>query len=1086
MKIISFSIGRPVTITMIFVAAVVFGFVSLDRLDLKLLPEISYPTLTVQTEYPDAAPLEVESFVTRPLEEAVGVIAGLRNMRSVSKAGLSEITLEFSWNTKMDYAALDVREKVDLIDLPKEAEHPVILRYDPSLDPVIRLGVYGDENLVRLRYIADRTIKKELEALDGVASAKVLGGLEEEIQVTLDEKKLASVAVPITLVSNRLLEDNINQSGGRLRDRGSEFLLRTENEFQDIDDIRNTIISQVDGRKIVLGDLATVTRGYREREVITRINGKEAVEIAIHKEGDANTVEVADRIRSRVGILQESLPENVRMDVLFDQSRFIKTSINEVLSNAILGALLAIIVLYLFLRDIRSTLIIGLSIPISIMVTFVIMRQLGVSLNLMSLGGLALGVGMLVDNSIVVLESISRYKEKGLDRKDATFRGATDVGRAVIASTLTSVAVFLPIVFVEGIAGQVFRDQALTVSISLMASLLVALMLIPMISSLEGRAPVDPVKIFGPKPPPKERRRFARRLFSAWRFATYTVPVMILKLLGGLGRGLRKVSMLIVKPFLIAFTAVHGWVERRYAPMLSGVLSHRGVFLSAMVVFFLVSLWMSRFLGAELIPQFDQGEFSFNVTLPEGSPLEVTDSRLREMERIAADTPGIESYFTSVGVATRLGSNAKSKDKNIGQLNLVLASKGDRKLEERTIEHLRTRFATIESLDFKFARPMYFTLQTPVEVQIYGYNLDMLKRVSDQFERELSLIPGVKDARSSMEIGNPEVNVVFDRDRLSSFDLSLDDVSTRLKTKIQGEVPTKFKERELQVDIRVRTSAWQAEEVGELRSLVVGEREGRPIQLGTVADIDVTRGLTQITRISQQRAAVVTGNLSGRDLASVSGDIEGLIGNVALPPGVTVELAGQNEELNRSFNSLVFALLLAIFLVYLVMAAQFESFVHPFIILFTVPLGAIGVIWLLLIAHQSLSVVVFIGAIMLSGIVVNNGIVLIDYVNRLRWQGMERTEAILKAAHDRFRPIMMTALTTICGMFPLTLGGSSSIGLSYKSFGYTLIGGLSTATLLTLLAVPVAYTVFDDLREAASNALTRLFRRRGAAAKSTV
>ena len=375
MKIIQFSIARPVTITMIFIAALVFGLVSLGRLDLKLLPEISYPTLTVQTEYPDAAPQEVESFVTRPLEEAVGVIAGLRNLRSVSKAGMSEITLEFAWDTEMDYAALDVREKVDLIELPREAEQPVLLRYDPSLDPVMRLGIYGDENLVRIRYIADRTIKKEVESLDGVASAKVLGGLEEEIQVVLDEKKLALYGIPISTVSDRLLQDNINQSGGKLRDRGAEFLLRTENEFKNLADIRNTIVSREQGRKIRLGDLGEVTRGYREREVITRINGKEAVEVAIYKEGDANTVEVAGRIQRRLDLLEKQLTGGVKMQVLFDQSRFIKTSIKEVLSNALLGALLAIIVLYLFLRDLRSTVIIGLSIPISILTTFVFMRQ---------------------------------------------------------------------------------------------------------------------------------------------------------------------------------------------------------------------------------------------------------------------------------------------------------------------------------------------------------------------------------------------------------------------------------------------------------------------------------------------------------------------------------------------------------------------------------------------------------------------------------------------------------------------------------------------------------------------------------------
>ena len=431
MRIVDFSIQRPVTVTMIFVAVVVFGFVALSRLDLRLLPEISYPSLTIQTEYADAAPAEVENFVTRPLEEAVGVISGLRTIRSVSKPGMSEITLEFSWKTHMQYAALDVRDKIDLVLLPREAKPPVILRYDPSLDPVMRIGVSGTDNLVRLRNLADYTIKKDLEALDGVASAKVLGGLEEEIQIEIDERRLSSYGIPIALVASRLAQDNVNQSGGRLRDKGAEFLLRTENEFQSVEDIANTIVREEEGRRVILADLGSVTRGHVERDVITRLNGEEVVEIAIYKEGDANTVAVADAAKRRLDAMRKQLPADVKIETLFDQSRFIKSSIDEVRSNAFMGALLAILVLYVFLRDFRSTVIIGLSIPISIMFTFVIMQQLGVSLNMMSLGGLALGVGMLVDNSIVVLESISRHKEKESNRKVATLRGAKEVAGPV-------------------------------------------------------------------------------------------------------------------------------------------------------------------------------------------------------------------------------------------------------------------------------------------------------------------------------------------------------------------------------------------------------------------------------------------------------------------------------------------------------------------------------------------------------------------------------------------------------------------------------------------------------------------------------
>ncbi|MDH3217839.1 MAG: efflux RND transporter permease subunit, partial [Candidatus Krumholzibacteria bacterium] len=600
---------------------------------------------------------------------------------------------------------------------------------------------------------------------------------------------------------------------------------------------------------------------------------------------------------------------------------------------------------------------------------------------------------------------------------------------------------------------------ALTVSISLLASLIVALMLIPMISSLQGRPPVDPLKVFGNvDETPKKRRKLTRAFVRGWSVATQTVPVFLLRLSSKLGRVLQVAARTMMRPGLAAFAALYGAVERRYQPALSWCLNHRGVFLTTMAILFGISVGASRFLGAELIPQFSQGEFSFNVRLPEGSPLNATDAKLAEMEEMVAVVPGVESYFTSVGVASRLGSNKKNKDKNIGQINVALSEKGNKKNEERVVESLRDKFSSIGDLDFKFARPMYFTLQTPVEVEIYGYNLESLRNVSDQFEGELSRIPGIKDVKTTMEVGNPEINVVFDRDRLSSFSLSLDDVSNRLKTKIQGEVPTKFKERELQVDIRVRTSAWQAENVDELKALVVGEREGAPISLGTVANIDVARGLSQITRISQQRAAVVSGNLSGRDLASVSEDIETVINRTALPAGVTVELGGQNQELNRSFRSLVFALLLAIFLVYLVMAAQFESFVHPFIILFTVPLGAIGVVWMLLVTGQSLSVVVFIGVIMLSGIVVNNGIVLIDYINQLRRGGMEKMKALREAGLVRLRPIIMTTLTTVLGLLPMALGLGEGAEIR-APMALTVIGGLLGATALTLLVIPALYSL---------------------------
>jgi HAE1 family hydrophobic/amphiphilic exporter-1 len=791
-----------------------------------------------------------------------------------------------------------------------------------------------------------------------------------------------------------------------------------------------------------------------EREVITRLGGREVVDVAIYKEGDANAVEVADAVKARMEVLAKQMPKGISMEVLFDQSRFIKQSISEVRSNAVLGAILAVFILFVFLRDGRSTFIIGLSIPISIMFTFVMMRQLGVSLNLMSLGGLALGVGMLVDNSIVVLESISRHKDRGVERALATAQGAGEVSRAVIASTLTTVAVFLPIVFVEGIAGQVFKDQALTVSVSLMASLVVSLMLIPMVSALSIKAPTLPPELAAQP----SRRKLVRGLRASGRFLGTTVPTRALRGTVFAGRRVGAGLGLLSRPVLSLFNGFYERIEAVYRPALDWALAHRGPFLASVLAVFLVSLWATRFIGRELIPQFSQGEFSFAVELPEGSPLSATDSKLARMEELTEGVDGVESYFVSVGTTSRAGSNVKSKDLHRGQINVVMDEKGHPDREERLIDTLRKKYADVDGVELNFSRPTFFTFQTPIEVHVFGYNLDVLKAFSDQVASRMRVIPGVKDVATSMEYGNPELDIEFDRVRLSSLGLSLGEVSNTIKTKIKGEVPTRFKEREKQVDIRVRTSAWRSNDIDAMRGLVVGEHGGTPILLSTVAAIGTARGLNQISRISQQRAAVVSANIDDRDLGGVSDDIRSMLASIPIPPEVTVEMGGQNEELQRSYRSLQLALLLAVFLVYLVMAAQFESFLHPFIILFTVPLGAIGVIVTLLAFQKSLSVVVFIGVIMLAGIVVNNAIVLIDYINQRRRAGAPVLDAVREAAGVRLRPILMTTLTTVLGLLPMALGLGE--GAEIRSpMALTVIGGLLGATVLTLLVIPALYTV---------------------------
>ncbi len=1054
MRIVRFSLARPVTISMAAVSCFLFGFVSLGRLPLNLLPDISYPTLTVQTEFPDAAPSEVENLVTRPLEESVGVVPGVVNMYSSSRPGLSEITLEFGWKKDMDLAALDVREKMDLVELPEDVEDPVLLRFDPSLDPMMRIGIYGDADPARLRHFAEKIVKKELESLEGLASAKVQGGLEEEVQIRLDEKKLALMGIPYERITTRLAQENINLAGGRLRDEDSEYLVRTLGQFRELDDIRTTVLVDSTGRRVLLGDVAVVEKGFKERDVITRIRGRESVEVAAYKEGDKNTVEVARLVHQSLDRLRRSLPRGIQMDVLFDQSTFIENAVSEVKSNALIGGILAVIVLFLFLGDMRSTLTIAVSIPTSVVATFMLMRLTDVSLNIMSLGGIALGVGMLVDNSIVVLESIHRGREAGKDRKTAALEGASQVGAAVTASTLTTVAVFLPIIFVEGIAGQVFRDQALTVTYSLLVSLLVALTLIPMIAASDRGANKDPIPA---DTPPKTRRGKLARLFSV------RIPVAVLglarRILARVGGGGRRVA----GPGASTMRGGFDSLSNGYGEVISKAIQRPGRVIVSALVLFALAILGARYVGMELIPPFTQGQFSLEVKLPEGTPLDSTDDHMVAMERSLEKDPRISTYFTVAGATRLAGSSVLTRDENLGQLNVRLANASDKQAEAAIIDELRDDFGRRSKGVVKLKRPTYFSFRTPIEVHVFGHDLEEASQVAEQIREKLSGIRGLKDVKSSSERGSPELRILFDKERLSTAGLGLADASNALKGKLRGEVPTRYREREKQLDIRVRAEGFDKANLDQISRLAVGTRNGVPIELATVADIIPGQSLGEIKRISQQRAVIVTANMTGRDLGSVTRDIRAALATVPLPPGVTVSLGGQNEELDSSLGSMKLALALAVFLVYLVMACQFESLLHPVIMLITVPLGAIGVVAALLLTSTPLSVVVFIGAMMLAGIVVNNGIVLVDCINQFRAQGMDKPEAVREACRVRFRPIVMTTVTTALGLTPMALGLGEGAEIR-TPMAITVIGGLMVSAALTLFVVPSLYLVLDRSR----------------------
>jgi HAE1 family hydrophobic/amphiphilic exporter-1 len=1013
-SLIALAVRRRVSVLMTALAIAAFGVVGYQRLSLELFPDIAYPSLTVQTDFPDTAPQEVENLITRPTEEAVGVLRGVQTIHSVSRAGVSEVTLEFDWNSDMDMLSMEVREKLDRLVLPEEAEDPIVLRFDPSLDPIIRLAFSGSGGLADLRNLAERKLKPKFETIKGIAAAQIKGGLEDEIQIDIDQERLAALGIPLQRVRQIVGVSNVNLPGGALRGEDSQYLIRTVNEFDDIDEIADLIVSRNTDGIVRVRDVALVRLGNKEREEITRVNGEECVEIAIYKEGDANTVTVARLLRGHLDEWRDKLPPGYTLTVLFDQSHFIKQSINEVRNAAIIGGILAIIVLFAFLRDVRSTLIIATSIPISVIATFMLMYRLDISLNIMSLGGLTLGIGMLVDNSIVVLESVFRKRQRGLSLAQAAVEGTSEVGPAVAASTLTTVAVFLPIVFVEGVAGQLFKDQALTVTISLLASLVVAVTMIPMLSALGRRA---------------------GRVGSSAQAAN-EAPAMTL-----------------------------GRFSQGYDQFLRRALRHRWATLAIAFLLFLAAITSLRWMGTELIPTLSEGEFFFEVNMPEGTSLAATDRMMNLLETEAAGHDPIDRYYSTVG--SRLiagGMSLNTKAENLGQINIVMKNRTDDEAEVATVQTLRDRFRDIPDLELKFGRPSYFSLKTPVEVVLYSDNLEDLRSYSLELAQAMSAVPGLVDVRSSLEAGNPELQVVFDRRRLAALGLDMGVLSETLKNRVQGVVPTRFKEEDRQIDIRIRNREGSRSSVADVRNLVLPGPDGQPIRLLSVADVKLDRGPAEIHRLQQQRAAVVTANLKGRSLGSAVRDIEAVMASVALPVGVTTELGGQNREMRVSFASLRFALGLAIFLVYLVMAATFESFVHPFIVLFTIPLALVGVTAGLAATSTTISVIVLIGTIMLVGIVVNNAIVLIDAVNRFRRSGVGKLDAVLRAAHIRLRPILMTTLTTILALLPMAIAWGEGAELR-SPLAITVASGLFLSTLLTLVVIPAAYMVVPSRME---------------------
>ncbi|HOZ49899.1 MAG TPA: efflux RND transporter permease subunit [Candidatus Hydrogenedentes bacterium] len=1177
------AIRRPVTVVMIFLTLIVFGYKSYNQLPINLMPDISYPTLTVRTEYEGAAPEDVEKLLTRPLEETLSIVSGMVEISSVSSAGLSEIIMEFTWDTDMNAAQQDVRDRLDLFDPPKEVtEKPVILRYDPTLDPVLRLAITGEtveaagttpaaleqarRQLTEIREAAERHVKSDLEAEVGIAQVLIKGGREKEIQVLADAERLKNLGFTVQQVITALEQQNVNLSGGRLREGKTEYLVRTKNEWRDVAEIRQSIIGTANDQQVRLEDVAEVVEGEKERDTIVHIDGQEAVGLEVYKEGDANTVQVCNKLKDLFAIerdkgfierlskriadiraaqqsgesaekseeehqqelartLRSRLPKDAQLALISDQSRFIIESIKEVQSATVVGGILALVILFMFLRDLKSTLIIGVAIPISVIATFVPMFARHITLNIMSLGGLALGVGMLVDNSIVVLESIFRCREEGDGAMDAAERGTREVGGAVTASTLTTVAVFFPIAFVEGVAGQLFADLALTVAFSLMASLVAALYLIPMIASRQGVSLLDGEEVIwilrayhgerakGSGPVTALSMIVPRGLQYAgtwfkestiWTFAPFARAVRDLRT-PSVRSVLRFVGALVALPFFIVllplqivlkvtaavfitaffvvclvvlavvfvirsvlrvvlwlpltvFNLCFEAFRKGYKIVLEETLRFSPVILLVVLGMAVHAGMLAMNLGRELIPPMKQGEFGINVEAPPGTRLEETERRAALVEAVVRATPEVESVTVEIGQEKLRAQGDRGE--NVAQFTVLLRDpEVNAARQDEIIERLRKAIARVSSDDVTFTLPALFSFKTAVEVQIRGDDLKTLRRIGEQARELIREVPGVKDAELSVQKGYPEVIIELDRDLLASKNLSPMDIAQRLRNEVQGDVATQFSTAGEKIDVRVRSDQAKLSSVEDLRNLSIIDGYP-PIPLKSVAKrIAIEEGPSEIRRIDQRQVVLVTANVTGMDLGAVSGAIMERLNTIDKPKDYVFLLGGQNRELDVSYRSLRFALVLAVFLVYVVMACQFESMLHPAIVMFSVPLAFIGVAYVLVWLSIDLSVVVFIGGIVLAGIVVNDAIVLVDYINQLRARGMSKREAVVLAGQVRLRPIIMTTVTTVLGLAPMALYTGEGAEMR-RPMAITVMAGLSSATILTLLIIPMVYYMF--------------------------
>lgn len=994
----SFAVRRPVMMLMLMSVVFLLGAISLDRLCLELLPRFQPPVLAVYTAWGDSSPQEVAAMITQPLEGAVATVSGMKSLTSVSAEGASVIICEFQWGCNLDAARDDIKERLGFVPLPDDAQQPLVLRYDPTSMPGLRISVSGDVSRERLEEIVSDILVPDIEGVAGVAAVDVAGLQSREVRVLLDQGAMERFGLNQLAVVQAIQAGNVVAPAGTVINDDLEANVRVLGQVEDADALKNIILGAGPKGFLTLGQVAEIEDGWQEPSSIVRTNGHPAVVLAVRKEGDANLVQVNRAVLERIEKLEGQL-DDVELVVTMNQAKYIEDSIASIGENLLVGAGLAILVILVFLQSPLSTLIIAVSIPFSVLATLVLMEFSGLTLNIMSLGGLALGVGMMVDNSIVVIENIYRHLQSGLPAAEAAARGTNEVSAAIAGSTLTTVAVFLPVVYVGGITGELFRELAWTVSFALLASLLVAVTVIPMLASR-----ILPLgKLKDALKPKSARGRYARTV--AWA------------------------------------------LKRRWL-----VLAAAG----AMVAFSLLPLGS---LGREFLPILDEGSFSINIILPVGTPLETTAQAAEAIENLLDGHEDVAICSTRVG-GSEGGQDMVQRGKNSAAIDVRLVPAGERKQStEAIMAWVRREIEGLVPLNAAVSVQRQDIISTlagsgSLVVNVQGKSLTRVRELAEELAGKLKGLPELAEVTSSLDDQLPEQQVVIQREQAAMAGLVPAQIAAQVGAAKSGQIATRLNMSGNHVNVRVQCTGLDTEEA--LGGLLLTAGNGGMVPLRTVADIVPGSGPMTLHRLNQQVTVQISAIIREGDLGSVGNRVRKLVEEMDWPQGYSASIGGANQLMLEGFDSLYMALALAVVLVYMLMAALFESLLHPLVIIFTLPLAAVGAVLALYFSGYALGITALIGIIMLAGIVVNNAIVMVDAINQLRARGMALREAIITGASQRLRPILMTAFTTIIAMLPLALGVGEGAELQ-APLAAAVLGGLLSSTLLTLLVIPVIY-----------------------------